>query len=188
MRNQKLIYEQSRSIPLGEAPVFITVVAVDEARGFITQESHVFIPSAEKYLNQIRYVNRGDRDIDNITNEAIRATHRLYSDNGIKFVPSGGGKLHHCLSYEITELNEHPFHRFLIEDKFVEQMWEIQEWTTSRELKRALAEVTRYRYDKSEAKLMSRIFNANKPSILPTSRIAIEAGKSLSGFGLRPFA
>ena len=188
MRNQKLIYEQSRSIPLGEAPVFITVIAVDEARGFITQESHVFLPREEKYINQIRYLNRGDQEIDNITNDAIRATHRLYSANGIKCVTSGGGKQHHCLSYEITALNEHPFHRFLLEDKFVQQMWEIQEWTASRELKRALAQVTRYRYDQSEAKLMSRMFNANKPSRLPTSRMAFEAGTNLGRFGLRPFA
>ena len=164
MHTEKVIYTQACELPANEAPVFITAAVMDPRRQLVTQESHVFLPRDDIYLHKINYINNSGADFDSLIVGAIRNTHRLHADHMAAHAASRRPVFNHLQSFDADLLATHPFHRFRLENKFLEQMWEIQEWTASRELRLALAQVIRYKTDRDEAELISRIFTSGAPS------------------------
>ncbi|EIP99008.1 hypothetical protein OpiT1DRAFT_03511 [Opitutaceae bacterium TAV1] len=163
MRIEEVIYEQAEALPGRASPFFITVLAIDDLRAQVTQENHVFLPGEEKYLHQITWPTFSHENVATITARAIRDTHRLFIDHLAARASQACDRWHPApsLSCEVRRLSSHPFHRLKLENRFLHQMWEIQEWTVSRELREALAQVTRYKADSAEAELLGRIFAGN---------------------------
>ena len=164
MHTEKVIYTQACELPEHEAPVFITAVVLDARRQLVIQESHVFLPKDDIYLHRINYINNSGADFDSLIVGAIRNTHRVHADHMAAQAARRRPALNHLQSFDADLLETHPFHRFRLENKFIEQMREIQEWTASRELRQALAQVIRYKTDREEAELISRIFTSGVPS------------------------
>ena len=71
--------------------------------------------------------------------------------------------------YETRRIGEHPFHSFRLADRFRREMWQIQDWTISRELRFALAQVTAYRADQAETAFLARLFGADEPRPQPAA-------------------
>ncbi len=175
MHTEKAIYTQAAGVPDLEAPVFVTVAVADQRRQLVIQESHVFLPQNDTYLHKINYFSNSSHDFGAVIVSGIRATHRLHTE----YMASRAADRHPIFdpltSLDADALEAHPFHRFRLENKFIEQMWEIQEWTASRELRQALAQVTRYKTDHAEAELIHRIFASQVGStaqILPVLQLS----------------
>lgn len=166
---QMLIYEQVILQNADASPVLITSVVIDEIRGQATEESHVFIPATGKYLHQIRYSIPDPDDHEAAVARSIEVTHRLFDDYLTSGPVTAGLQSMRHLAHEVRRMPGHPFHRFRIENKFVQEMWEIQEWTSSPELGRTLAEVMSYRCDQGEAELLARIFVENQTGTSPSA-------------------
>jgi hypothetical protein len=156
---EEIIYERSDAAP-GQGPLlFVTVVLRDEARDRVTRESHVFLPRENRHLHELEFAPRRRADRAAVLAGCIRATHRLFADQLVRAgnERASGGE---GLSYATRRLDAHPFHDFRLRRQFLDEMWEIQDWTISPGLRDALARVTRYRADSAEAELLGRIFAA----------------------------
>lgn len=154
---EEIIYEQTDEVPGQGALLFVTAVIHDEARGRVTRESHVFLPRENRHLHEISFSPRGRLSEAALLAGCVRATHRLFAAQLARAGnerASGGEEL----SYATRRLEAHPFHDFRLRQQFLDEMWEIQDWTVSPGLREALARVTRYRADSAEAELLGRIF------------------------------
>jgi hypothetical protein len=171
MSSELLIHEQVVSTEPVEfdAPVLLTVVTFNNERRQLTRESHVFIPATGVYLHQVCYRTYQQQQDPAIVACSVDATHRLL-DEHLATVPflSNFPEVR-CVSLETRRVAGHSFHHFKIRNKFIQQMWEIQEWTSSTELRRVLADVMSYRCDKAEGELLTRIFNREDHPAMPSS-------------------
>ncbi len=140
------------------APVLITVSVASEARCQVTEESHIFIPTVGKYLQETSYRSLKNADFDTLAALGIQTTRRLLTSYLSMHSVVPGLSVLRSSPLVIRPLATHPFHRFRIENRFVQEMWEIQEWTCSVALRECLAEVMSYRSDPGEAALLTQVF------------------------------
>jgi hypothetical protein len=158
MSVQQLNYEQVVSLRSEISPVLVTATLIDEIRGQVTEESHVFVPTTQKYIQQTCYRSLNDFDSEGILARATQNTRRLFFDCfSTQAVIEGLNSLRFSQATMVGVV-DHPFHRFKIEGKFTHEMWEIQEWSCSSALRSTLAEVMSYRCDPLEAELLNRVF------------------------------
>lgn len=137
VENEEIYCEQACPIPGIGSPLLLTVVVRDDARGQIARESHVFLPQEERHLHEIVWLPC-DRDGDDATLAGcIRATHRLFARQ-LAARAAGGD-----FSYVTRHLATPPFQAFGSQDKFRDEMQDIQAWTISRVLREALSRATR---------------------------------------------
>jgi len=140
------------------APVLVTVSVANEAGDQVIEESHVFVPTTGKYLQQVCYRSLKNAEFRRVAELGIQATRRLLIDYLSMHPVLPGLQALRLASPVMTPLAVHPFHRYRIENKFVQEMWEIQEWTRSEALRASLAEVLSYRSDPKEAELLAQVF------------------------------
>jgi hypothetical protein len=155
--SEEIIYEKADAVADRGAVFFVTVILRDEARGRMTRESHVFLPSEKRHLHEIE-----DAPLTRAVAgpaAGLASTHGLLARHlvrtGNERATGGEG-----LSYVTHRLAAHPFHGFRLRNEFADALWEIQDWSLSPGLRAALAGVTRYRFDSAEAELLGRIFAA----------------------------
>ncbi len=162
MSVQQLNYEQVVSLRIEISPMLVTATLIDEVRGQVTEESHVFVPTTRKYLQQTCYRSLNNSDSVGVLARATQNTRRLFFDYLSTQAVIGGLNSLRVSPATMVGVADNPFHRFKIEGRFMQEMWEIQEWSCSAALRSALAEVMSYRCDPLEAELLNRVFCSNE--------------------------
>lgn len=171
MRIETVVYEKVAVKSSAVAPILVTSLVLDKARSQMVEESHVFFPGSEVYLQRMRYRKLPDSIDCETLSDCVEATRHLYfrhlAASSSEAEPEAGTLANAGGDFERLEVP--PFYRFKLENKFLHEMGEIQEWTTSTELRRNFAEVMSYRSDRSEADMLARIFQDDR-STTPAER------------------
>lgn len=156
---EEVIYEQTDSSSKFGPVIFVTAVIRDDLRDQVMRESHVFLLHGNRHLHEITFLTNSRENEATLLAGCIRATHRLFAEQlaraGDERVSGNEG-----LAYVTKRLDAHPFHTIGLQNRFRDELWEIQDWTVSHTLREVLASVTCYRADTTEAELLTRIFSA----------------------------
>jgi hypothetical protein len=156
MCSEILIHEQAGVDAPAAAPVLVTCILANEERMQLVEESHVFLPAGQRYIQSIRYRKLTDATRLQSVEAGVQATRTLFLRHMACFGASATNANVLC---DFERLEEAPFHGFKLAGQFLHEMAEIQEWTVSGELRRLLAEVLSYKSDRDESELLARIFN-----------------------------
>ena len=168
MLTEHLVYERAEAASRLDEAFLVTAVAHDRSRSLIVRESHVFFPGREVHRHEIVFQDASIApNMEAVVRQARDHTRKLGLFSGAsrswsdRWFPAQG-----VATVELSRVEECPFHEYLLAGKFRDDLWEIQDWTTSRALRATLARVTSYRFDVAEAALLARIFNGSVPIAL----------------------
>lgn len=139
-----IIFEQADAIPHYGTVHFITLVTRQPGNTVVRRESHVFLAQPDRHLHEIVFLNVADLDPAHVERSSLEATHQVFATHRAtdrsdldaagtaRPVPTP------CLNYGVTRQAEAPFARFRQERRFVGEMGQITDWTTSAVLRDTL--------------------------------------------------
>jgi hypothetical protein len=163
MSLERLIFERADARPELGAAYLISAVHLDVARRQIIRESHVFVPAENVHRHEIVCLPApAECTLEQACDLAREATRGLLHRFLEARISNSRWHPAHSRPLVVRRLDSHPFHELLLAGGFREELWSIQDWTTSGSLRSELAKVASYHSDHAETELFARIFSAQQ--------------------------